>query len=68
MNLPKPVAQYDQQNEAQTRTLLARADAQNQKKGADVVLKDNRLILTSPNGTQWAASISNSGVLTWTAL
>lgn len=68
LSLPKPGPGYEAQNEAQTRRVLAEADALNQKKTSDFVVKTNRLILTSPNGTQWSGTIDNSGTVTWTAL
>lgn len=68
LNLPKPSPGYDAQNEAQTRRVLAEADAMNQKKANDFVVKSNRLILTSPDGTQWSGTIGNTGTVTWTAL
>ncbi|HEY2011383.1 MAG TPA: hypothetical protein VGH23_20510 [Rhizomicrobium sp.] len=68
MLLPSPADQYDKANEAQTRSKIEQADALNQKKGQDVVINKNRLILTDANGVQWAASISTSGVLTWVEL
>jgi hypothetical protein len=54
INLPHPEAQYDY--------------AANQKKLSDYVIKNNRLILTSPNGNQWSGTISNTGVVTWTLI
>lgn len=68
MNLPPPRPVYDVNNEAQARRLIAEADDENQKKRGDVVIRSNRLILTSPDGTRWSATISDVGVLTWTAL
>jgi hypothetical protein len=68
INLPHPEAQYDYENEAQMRALLVTADAANQKKLSDYVIKHNRLILTSPNGNQWSGTISNAGVVTWTLI
>jgi hypothetical protein len=66
--LPTPSPQYDATNEAQMRAKIEQADALNQKKGQDVVINQNRLILTDETGQQWAASISTSGVLTWSKL
>lgn len=68
LNLPQPSSGYDMQNESQARRLIAGADAANQKKANDVVIKTNRLILTSPDGTQWSGTIDNAGAVTWTAL
>ena len=68
MNLPRPPAQYDQQDEAQARALIEQADARNLKKGGDVVIKNNRLILTSPDGTQWSGTITDAGAVSWSSL
>lgn len=68
LSLPKPSDSYDPQNEAQTRRVLAEADNANQKKANDFVVKNNRLILTSPDGTQWSGTIGNTGTVTWTAI
>lgn len=68
MNLPKPGPSYDANNEAQTRSILEQADANNQKRNSDFVVSKNRLLLTSPNGTQWSGTISNAGTVTWTAI
>lgn len=68
MKLPTPAPQYDTANEAHLRRLLAAADDANQKRRSDVVIKENKLILTSPDGTQWSGTISNAGVVTWAAL
>lgn len=68
LSLPKPSDSYDSQNEAQTRRVLAEADNANQKKANDFVVKNNRLILTSPDGTQWSGTIGNTGTVIWTAL
>lgn len=68
MNLPKPGPQYDQPNEAAARKAIMDADARTQKIDQDFVVKNNKLILVSPNGTRYSGTISNSGTLTWTAL
>jgi hypothetical protein len=68
VKLPTPAPQYDPGNEAQFRRLLAVADDANQKRRSDVVIKENKLILTSPDGAQWSGTISNAGVVTWAAL
>lgn len=68
IGLPQPLSGYDSRNESETRRLLESADSANQKKAQDVVIKNNRLILTSPDGTRWSGIIDNSGTVTWTAI
>jgi len=68
MILPQPSPQYDAQNEAQTRAALSREDARNLKKGANVEIGKAQLILTAPNGTRYAVTVSNAGILSATAV
>ena len=64
MNLPR--------SNDQTLTEISRqvmlADRMNYKRDRDVELVDNRLILSSPNGTRFVVSIDDLGVLSATAL
>jgi hypothetical protein len=65
MNLPRPSPGYDPNNEAQARDALTRADAENYKHGRDVELSPGqRLILRSPAGVRWRASIDEAGLIT----
>jgi hypothetical protein len=68
MNLPLPGRQYDFTNEAQARAEIERADRQNRKSSADVEIGPQKLVLTSPDGTRWNVTVSNSGAITATAL
>ena len=68
IGLPQPTQGYDFRNESEARRLLENADSANQKKAQDFVIKNNRLILTSPDGTRWSGTISNAGAVTWTAI
>lgn len=68
MNLPSPSKQYDPQNEAQARSQIEQADAQNQKKSSDVVIKGNKLVIVSPDGTRWSVTIDNTGTMALTPL
>jgi hypothetical protein len=68
VNLPPPFPQYDPENEAQMRAALVREDARNRKKGADVEIGKARLILTAPNGTRYAVTVSNTGVISAVAV
>lgn len=64
MNLPR--------SNDQTVTEISRqvmlADRMNYKRDRDVELVDNRLILSSPNGTRFVVSVDDLGVLSATAL
>lgn len=46
-----------------TRRQIEQADAQNLKKGQDIEVGSSRVILTSPNGTRYALTVDNAGVL-----
>lgn len=69
VTLPNAPDRYDQTNEARTRAAIAQAIAQCVRSGQNIVLPNSvSLILTAPNGSQWALSVSNTGVLTTTAV
>jgi hypothetical protein len=63
MILPKPMPAYDFRNEAELRAALEREDRNNQKLTRDVVIEGRRLVLASPDGTRFALTVSNAGVL-----
>lgn len=67
--IPQAPETYNRSNEQQLREELRRADGENFKKGRDVRLEQGeRLIMRSPNGTQWIVSVSNAGAIVVTAL
>lgn len=69
MKLPSPPPKYDPNYEGEKNRILEQSDVQNIKRLVDVeVVSPQRLILRSPNGTQWKLVVSNLGVLTATAL
>lgn len=47
---------------------IEQADAMNYKRDRDLEIGDNRLILTSPNGSRYALTVDNAGVIGTTAL
>ena len=63
MILPRPPAAYDLRNESELRAALEREDRNNQKLTRDVVIEGRRLVLVSPDGTRFALTVSNAGVL-----
>jgi hypothetical protein len=68
MILPRAAPTYDQSNEQLARDALTREDMVIFKSGKDVELaRGEHLILRSPNGSRWALSASNAGVLTLVA-
>ena len=68
MNLPSAPAQYSAEDQRRLRSDLEREDRQNLKRGRDIELSDERLIIRSPNGSRFALAVSNAGVLSATAL
>ena len=68
LKLPPPRAGFDPSLEAQKTALLERADAENYKSNQDIELRQNRLILRSPNGTRYEVKVDNSGTLSATAI
>lgn len=68
MRLPSATAKYDRSVEANRIQQIEQADAQNLKRGRDVEFRQNRLILTSPNGTRYKVVVDNAGVLSTEAL
>ena len=66
MRLPRP------KNNDKDMTEMARqieqADFMNYKRDRDVEMSNNRLILTSPNGSRYALTVDNAGVISTTAL
>jgi len=67
MNLPNATATYDQANEQQARRVLTQEDNKNFKQGKDILLVRERIVLLSPDGTEWALAVSNAGVVSATA-
>ena len=68
MNLPIPGPTYDGSNEAQARAEMQRADKQNRKVTQNVEIGGQMLILRSPDGTRWNATVSDAGAWVLTAL
>lgn len=66
MRLPRP------KNNDKDMTEMARqieqADSMNYKRDRDLEIGDNRVILTSPNGSRYALTVDNAGVIGTTAL
>jgi len=64
MNLPTPTRVYDLQDQSMTREAIKREIDKCLRRDEDTILPNNiRLVLTSPNGTKYALSVSNAGVL-----
>ena len=69
MILQPPSQNYDPTFEIERNRELESQDALNRKKQQDVeIAKDERLILSSPNGTRYKISVDNSGVLSAIAI
>ena len=63
MRLPTPGSNFDQRAETQRNLLIEQADDLNRKKNQDIELRNERLILQSPDGTRFKLQVDNSGNL-----
>ena len=63
MILPNSPNAYDQSVESQRNLQLEQADDMNRKKNQDIELRNDRLILQSPNGTRFKLAVENNGNL-----
>jgi len=61
--LPRPGDIYERATEDRRNRALELADSDNRKRGQDIELRDDRLILRSPDGTRYALTVTNAGVL-----
>lgn len=69
MNLQPPPLDYDATIEIERNREIESADLLNRKKRQDLEISSSeRLILSSPNGSRFSLTVSNSGVLSATAL
>lgn len=69
MKLPTPPAAYDMRTESRRNAELEREDRRNRKTDVDVeIAAGQRLILRSPNGTRYSITVSNTGVISATAI
>ncbi len=69
MILQAPPQEYDLIFEIERNREIEAEDLLNRKKQQDVEISGNeRLILSSPNGTRYQITVSNSGILTATAI
>lgn len=68
MKLPTPPSRYDPTVETRRNNILELELARALRRDTDAELGGGRLVLTAPNGTRWALSVSNAGVLSAVAL
>lgn len=66
MNTIRPGASYDATNETKFRDEVARAMAKLFVRGFDIETGQGRLIIPSPNGSRWAITVSDAGVVSAT--
>lgn len=60
---PQPPAQYEAGAEAQFRAQVQRAIDERIRKGGAIEVGQGQVILTSPNGTRYALTVDDAGVL-----
>lgn len=68
MRLPRVPLVFNRLTETERNRTLELADQQNRKVGQDVEISDERLILTSPDGTRFSVTVANDGTLSATSL
>jgi hypothetical protein len=68
MILPEAQRAYDFVQENQRNNLIEQADNLNRKKNQDVELRNERLILQSPDGTRFSITVANNGTISATSL
>lgn len=68
MKLPLAPDKYDRSTQTRVQTALEQEDTRNRKKGADVEIVNERLILHSPNGTRYKITVSDLGALAAVAI
>jgi len=61
--LPRPPGTYDPSVEARRNRALELEDGQNLKRGRDIELVNERLILRSPDGKRWSITVTDLGVI-----
>lgn len=68
MRLPMPPGTYRREVEIERNRQIELADLENLKANRDVDPGLGRIILTSPNGTRYALTVSDAGVLSAVAI
>jgi hypothetical protein len=68
MSLPYAPSAYSQSDENTARAEMQRELDRRHRRGIDIELASDRLILRSPNGSRFALAVSNAGVLSAVAL
>ena len=68
MKLATPAPGYSRADQQEMRRQIEAADRDNHKRNRDVEIGQARLILTSPNGTRYAVTVDNAGVLSTVAV
>ncbi len=69
MILQQPPTDYDANYEIERNRNIESEDLLNRKKQQDIeIAGDENLILSSPNGTRFKITVSNTGTLTTTAI
>lgn len=69
MKLQNPAPTYTPRAELERNRAIEAADRDNRKKMQDVeITSEERLILSSPDGTRWKITVDNAGTISATSL
>jgi hypothetical protein len=63
LKLPQPGPSYSQGTQQRANQAIEAADVGNRKKGQDVEISSERLVLHSPTGLRWEIIVSDTGAL-----
>lgn len=66
--LPVPSSNYSLEAESQNRAQIKRELDRKLERGRDIEMGEARVVLTSPDGSRFALTVSDLGVLSATAL
>jgi hypothetical protein len=68
LKVPAPASNWSPAYQIRVNQTLENNDLANRKKGTDIELFPEKLILHSPNGARWEITVSNAGAVGATAI
>jgi hypothetical protein len=68
MRIKTPGQSYSVDDQREMRRQIELADQENHKRNRDLEIGKGRVILTAPNGTRYALTVSNAGTLSAVAV
>ena len=68
LKVPSPTTSWSAPYQTRVNQALESNDITNRKKGTDIELDADKLIIRSPNGGRWQITVSDAGVVGATAI